>query len=124
MILTESKTVIKRKARDKEIQELWSANYKAGETQITPLAESIAKSKKVSLSTVKRLVKDVSVWVNYESIECPICASTEAEVFTSSKKENLIYDNENARCKKCGHTGYVVVEDSECADIVWDEANN
>jgi len=59
MILTESKTVIKRKARDKEIQDLWSANYKAGETQITPLAESIAKSKKVSLSTVKRLVKDL-----------------------------------------------------------------
>lgn len=57
MITTESKALIKRKARDKDILDLWNSFYEQGKTQITPLAESIAKKKNVSLSTVKRIVK-------------------------------------------------------------------
>lgn len=57
MIKTESKTAVARKVRDSKIKTMWEGYYKKGETQITPLAESIAKTLKISLSTVKRIVK-------------------------------------------------------------------
>jgi len=57
MIKTETKAAKKRKDREAAIIELWNSYYKKGETQKTPLAESIAKKKGVSLSTVKRIVK-------------------------------------------------------------------
>ena len=57
MIKTESKSAKKRKARETAILELWNIFYVKGETRITPIAESIAKAKGVSLSTVKRIVK-------------------------------------------------------------------
>ena len=57
MIKTESKSAKKRKARETAILDLWNSFYVKGETQITPIAESIAKAKGVSLSTVKRIVK-------------------------------------------------------------------
>lgn len=60
MIKTETKTAKKRKDREAEILALWNEHYIKGETQITPIAESIAKAKKVSLSTVKRIVKEAS----------------------------------------------------------------
>ena len=47
----------KSKDREAEIIALWNEHYIKGETQITPIAESIAKAKGVSLSTVKRIVK-------------------------------------------------------------------
>jgi transcriptional regulator NrdR family protein len=58
-------------------------------------------------------------WKDYPAMECPKCNSTDSEVLTKSKKDDWVYDQEDARCKSCGHTGYVVVEDSECADIIW-----
>lgn len=57
MIVTETKHSKKIKDRNARIIEAWELNYKPVETQITPLAESIAKKEKVSLSTVKKLVK-------------------------------------------------------------------
>jgi len=59
MIQTETKHSKKVKDRNARIIQSWKDNFKAGETQITPLAESIAKKERVSLSTVKRLVKDL-----------------------------------------------------------------
>lgn len=58
MIKTETKAVKKRKEREAAILALWNEHYIKGETQITPVAESIAKAKGVSLSTVKRIVKE------------------------------------------------------------------
>lgn len=58
MIRTETKAAKKRKERETAILALWNEHYIKGKTQITPVAESIAKAKGVSLSTVKRIVKD------------------------------------------------------------------
>jgi len=57
MIATETKHSKKVKDRNAKIITMWNGYYIAGETQITPLAESIAKTLKVSISTVKRIVK-------------------------------------------------------------------
>lgn len=57
IIKTESDKAKKRKALIAEIESLWTEHFIKGETQITPVAESIARMKKVSLSTVKRIVK-------------------------------------------------------------------
>ena len=57
MIKTETQKAKKRKALIADIQALWNEHYIKGKTQITPVAESIAKMKKVSLSTVKRIIK-------------------------------------------------------------------
>jgi len=59
MIQTETKHSKKVKDRDAKIIELWNSYFEAGKTQITPLAESIAKQTKCSLSTVKRIVKEI-----------------------------------------------------------------
>lgn len=59
MIKTETKAAKKRKDRETAILALWNEHYIKGKTQITPVAESIAKVKGVSLSTVKRIVKDL-----------------------------------------------------------------
>lgn len=91
---------------------------------ITLMANSLSKKLKVSTVTIFADLKSFLKWVDYPSEDCPVCKSNEAEVRTKSSKDNIIYDNEKARCKKCGHTGYVVVEDSECADVVWDEVND
>lgn len=58
-------------------------------------------------------------WVRYG--ECLKCGE-DAEVLTASKKENWVIDGDEARCAdpECGNTGHVSVEDSECADIIWD----
>ena len=61
MIITETKHSKKIKDRNARIIEDWTSNYKPVETQITPLAESIAKKEKVSLSTVRKLVKHLIV---------------------------------------------------------------
>lgn len=61
MIITETKHSKKIKDRNARIIEDWKSNYKPVETQITPLAESIAKKEKVSLSTVRKLVKHLIV---------------------------------------------------------------
>lgn len=57
MIATETKHSKKIKDRNARIIEAWQTNYKPVQTQITPLAESIAKKEKVSLSTVRKIVK-------------------------------------------------------------------
>lgn len=57
MILTKTKNSKKIEDRNAKITTMWNGYYVAGETQITPLAESIAKTLKCSLSTVKRIVK-------------------------------------------------------------------
>lgn len=62
-------------------------------------------------------------WVQYDSEECPKCKTRTANVLTRSTEDNLIYDGEEARCFTCQHTGVVSVEDSECADVVWDDYN-
>lgn len=61
MIITETKHSKKIKDRNARIIDAWTLNYKPVETQITPLAESIAKKEKVSLSTVRKLVKHLIV---------------------------------------------------------------
>lgn len=52
--------------------------------------------------------------------ECPRCGNC-GEVFTKSKEEGWVYDEEEARCGECSLKGIVSVEDSECADIIWDD---
>lgn len=59
-------------------------------------------------------------WVPWPAPKCPNCGSTSAKVCTLSDDENEVFDGEPAECKDCGHDGYVSVEDSECADIIWD----
>lgn len=54
-----SKKAEKRKALESEVIELWNENFVPGVTQITALAESIAKKKKTSLSTVRRILSNV-----------------------------------------------------------------
>ncbi len=56
-------------------------------------------------------------WVQFDGSECPNCGGA-CEVFTKSKEENWVYDGEEARCKQCGHQGYVDA-DGEIADIIW-----
>lgn len=67
--------------------------------------------------------KNPQKWVQYDSEECPKCKTRTAHVLTRSTEDNLIYDGEEARCFTCQHTGVVSVEDSECADVVWDDYN-
>lgn len=57
MIVTQTKHSKKIEDRNAIILSLWNTHYDKGNTQITPLAESIAKKVKVSLPTVKRIVK-------------------------------------------------------------------
>lgn len=66
-------------------------------------------------------MKAEKTWRPYESPGCPKCKSTEGEVLTKSNKDGWIYDGEEARCQKCHYPGYVAVEDSECADIIFDD---
>jgi len=58
-IITQSKHSKAIKDRNTRITDLFSEHYIKGETQITPICQSIAKKEKVSLSTVKRLVRSL-----------------------------------------------------------------
>lgn len=59
-------------------------------------------------------------WRIFEGGECPRCGGVSA-VLTKSKKNNWVYDEEEARCVDCSLTGCVSVKDSECADIQWSD---
>lgn len=59
-------------------------------------------------------------WVHYSCSECPVCGSQASEVYSRSKQEGFVYDGEAVKCENCDHTGYISVEDSECADVIWD----
>ncbi|RZJ91884.1 MAG: hypothetical protein EOO20_03850 [Chryseobacterium sp.] len=61
------------------------------------------------------------MWKIYDGAECPKCGG-QCEVDTVSQEKNWIYDDEEARCIKCGEKGYAVC-DCEIADIVWDYEN-
>ena len=63
---------------------------------------------------------ELKTWRPFPTTECPKCGCLEALVLTKSKKEYFVYDGEAAKCFNCGHTGYVSVEDSECADVIWE----
>lgn len=51
--------------------------------------------------------------------ECPRCGNY-GEVFTKSKEEGLVYDEEEVKCVECGLRGITNVNDDECADVIWD----
>jgi len=59
-------------------------------------------------------------WKLFPHSDCPICGG-EAEVLTESTLERIVFDEDEVRCTDCGLSGFISVEDSECADIVWDE---
>jgi len=46
----------------------------------------------------------------------------DCEVNTISIEKNWIYEDEEARCIKCGERGYSSC-DGEIADIIWDYEN-
>jgi len=63
-------------------------------------------------------------WKIYDGAECFICKNqSQVEVNTVSKEKNWVYDDEEARCTKCGETGYIVA-DGEIADVIWDNDDN
>lgn len=59
-------------------------------------------------------------WKDYPAEPCPKCGYENSEVLTKSKKPYYVYQDEEARCKDCNHSGHVEV-DGECADIFWDD---
>jgi len=59
-------------------------------------------------------------WKYFPGQNCPKCGS-DPEVLTKSKVNGYVYDEEEVRCAECGHTGIISVEDSECADVIWDD---
>jgi len=54
-----SRSQIKRETLYANIKERWALLYKPGETQKTPVAESIAEEFETSLSTVNRIVGNI-----------------------------------------------------------------
>lgn len=59
-------------------------------------------------------------WIDFPGTNCPVCGG-DPIVLTESLEYNLVYDGDEVKCNDCSHTGFISVEDSECADIIWDD---
>lgn len=70
------------------------------------------------------MAKRKEIQVNYPTDDCPNCGRNEATVWTTARQTEedvFVNDGDRAECNYCSHEGVVVVEDSECADVVYDE---
>lgn len=59
-------------------------------------------------------------WKYFPGQNCPKCGG-DPEVFTKSKVDGIVNDEEDVRCSDCNNTGIISVEDSESADVIWDD---
>jgi len=70
--------------------------------------------------------KKILIEVKYPTDDCPRCGFRMATVFTSAEQDKdfvWVNDGDEAVCNKCCHGGIVSVEDSECADVIWNDLN-
>ena len=64
--------------------------------------------------------------VEYPTDNCPSCGNENAFVHTDAEQDDNapnVNDGDVAYCTLCNFEGYVSVEDSECADVIWNDLN-
>lgn len=56
-------------------------------------------------------------WLN----DCPCCNHHLASVTTISSNPNYLFENDDVKCIKCGHTGKIEMISQDIVDVNWDE---
>ncbi|OCH31804.1 hypothetical protein A6E13_16405 [Aliivibrio fischeri] len=61
--------------------------------------------------------------LNIPWLSCDNCGNKNITVYTEQGHETWLYDDDAAKCEKCGNAGLIECDD-EIAQVVWNEPNN
>jgi len=65
-------------------------------------------------------------WKRFDD-ECINCGESPVYIYTDSDEDNCAYEDDEAKCGKCGKRGIIIVEQDidgdGIASVIWNEIN-